>query len=395
MSLINQQLDDEGRPTWAEINTDALRSNFEFVQEIVGRGVTVAPAVKADAYGHGAIQCARVLERAGAKWLCVALPEEGLALRRANINAFLLVLNGFWGEQASLCLRERLTPVLYRADMVESFNEATRERGQVADIHIKIDTGMGRLGVRWDAVREFAETLAKCENIKVAGVMTHFAAADEKDKNDFTRTQVKRYEAGLEILKAHGINPTYCDMANSAAIFSHSYAHGNMVRPGGVIYGLRRDVLQSEIGQETDFTENHSAKNHPSNLRAVMSVKTRVTLLKEINVGETIGYGCTFRANRKTRVATLPIGYADGVPRALSNTGQVIIRGRFAPIIGRVSMDLTLVDVTDVREVELWDEAVFIGRDGACEITAEDVGTLAGTFSYEITCGISPRVPRR
>jgi alanine racemase len=368
------------RPTWAEIDLDALASNFQKVRELVGTGIKIMAVVKSDAYGHGAVECARRLAMEGADWFAVALPEEGIELREAGIRQPILCLGGFWAGQEQACLQHDLTPVVYRIDMVEAVDRAARAAGVIADVHVKIDTGMGRLGVRFDAARDFAEALIGFKNIRVDGIMTHFAAADDPDRDCFTDEQVARYREVVEMFKERGMQPTYEDMANSAATFAHPKSWGNMVRPGGMLYGLWRDVLPP-------------AANAPR-LRPVMSIHSRIMLLKRVPQGETLGYGCTFEASRETLVATLPIGYNDGYVRALSNRGRVIVRGHFAPVVGRVSMDFTLIDVTDVPGVALSDRVTLLGEDNGLAVPAEDMAKTAGTLSYEITCGISHRVPR-
>ena len=240
---------------------------------------------------------------------------------------------------------------------------------------------MGRLGVRDEAVREFADALGSLENIRLDGVMTHFASADEAEGEAFTNEQIARYKAAVAVFREREHRPTFGDMANSAGTFAHPASWGNMVRPGGVLYGLWRDVLPPVPD--------------PPLLRPVMSLRSRITLLKRINRGETLGYGRTFTALRETLVATLPVGYHDGYMRALSNRGRVIVRESYAPIVGRVSMDLTLADVTDVRGVAEGDVVTLFGESGGLALPAEDVAQQAGTISYELTCGISERVPRR
>ena len=337
-----------GRPTWAEIDLTALAENFHLVRNRVGPEVRVMAVVKANAYGHGAVECARRLERAGADWFGVALPEEGIELRNAGITRPILCLAGFWGEQATACLQHQLVPVVYRLDMIEAFDRAARERQVVADVHVKIDTGMGRLGVRFDKVPDFAGGLKRFKNIRVDGFMTHFAAADEPSCELLTNDQSQRFEKAVSTFREHGFEPTYRHLANSAAIFGQSNAWGNLVRPGGVLYGLWRDILAPE--------------DRNVSLRPVMSLHSRITLLKWVPQGETVGYGCTFEASRKTLVATVPIGYDDGYMRALSNRGHAIIRGVYVTVIGRISMDLTLIDVTNVPGVQTEDEVVLIGR---------------------------------
>lgn len=370
------------RPTWAEVNLDALAANLRVVRGLVGAGVKVLAAVKANAYGHGAAQCAKRLAAEGADWFGVALPEEAVALRCEGITQPILCLGGFWEEQEHLCIQHSIVPVIYRIDAAMRLDRAAGQAGVVADVHVKIDTGMGRLGVRYDEAAGFAEALRNFKNIRVDGLMTHFAAADDPDRDCFTNEQAARFQAAVLAFRERGFRPTYEDMANSAAVASHHQAWGNMVRPGGMLYGLWRDVLP--------------ASPHSLQLRPVMSLRSRIMLLKTVHRGETLGYGCTFEASRETLVATLPVGYNDGYMRALSNRGRVIVCGRYAPVVGRISMDLTLIDVTDVPGVQLEDDVTLLGEDddGGLSIPVEDVAKTAGTISYEITCGISERVPR-
>jgi alanine racemase len=368
------------RPTWAEIDLDALASNSRVIRAQVGTEVSVMAAVKADAYGHGAVACARRLESEGVDWFGVALPEEGIELREAGIARPILCLGGFWEGQQQLCLQEHLTPVVYRLDMIAALDRAAQAAGIIADVHIKIDTGMGRLGVRSEDVREFCEALSTFQNIRVDGLMTHLAAADDPAQHDFTAAQLERFERAVAAFRERGLAPRYIHAANSAATFAYPGARGNIVRPGGALYGFSRDVLPPDIPAAP--------------LRSVMSVHSRIMLLKTVGRGEKLGYGCTFETTRESLIATIPIGYDDGYRRVFSNRGRVIVRGVFAPVVGRVSMDLTIVDVTGVPGVSLDDQVTVLGQNGGLSITAEDLGEVAGTISYEITCGISARVPR-
>jgi alanine racemase len=369
-----------GRPTWAEINLDHLAHNFRLVRDAVGAGVALMPALKADAYGHGASACARVLEHEGAAWFGVALPEEGRALRAAGLHRPVLCLGGFWEGQEAELLADQLTPVIYRLDLLERLDRAAQSAGVVANYHLKVDTGMGRLGVPHAELEAFLDRAAAFTHLRLDGVMTHMASADEPDKADFTRLQLSRFQEAMAAIRARGYRPTWVHEANSATTLAYPAARGNLARPGGVLYGLWRDVLNPQTP--------------PMDWRAVLSLKTRIIHLKTIPAGTPLGYGGTFTAKRESRIATLALGYGDGLPRALSNRGRVLVRGEFAPIVGRVSMDLTIVDVTDIAGAALNDEATVIGRQGANEISAEEVAGLAGTISYEITCGISRRVPR-
>jgi alanine racemase len=368
------------RPTWANIDLDALASNFHLIKNRINTGVKVIAIVKANAYGHGAVECARRLAHQGADWFGVALPEEGIELRGSGITQPILCLAGFWEGQAAACIQKNLVPVVYRLDLIEALDTAARDAGVIADVHVKVDTGMGRLGVRFDEVAEFADALKRFEHIRFDGLMTHFAAADDPTCETLTEDQIERFENVSRLFRAHGFAPRYAHCANSAGIFSHPEALGNMVRPGGVLYGVWRDILPP------------SAESN--GLRPVMSLHSRILLLKWVPQGETIGYGCTFEASRKSLVATVPIGYDDGYLRGLSNRSHVIVRGLYAPVVGRISMDLTILDVTGVAGVELGDTVTLLGKEGNLEISAEELARISGTLSYEVTCGIGERVPR-
>jgi alanine racemase len=336
--------------------------------------------LKANAYGHGARECARRLEAEGAEWFGVALPEEGIELRHAGITQPILCLGGFWQGQAAACIQQGLVPVVYRLDMIESLDRAAKDAGATVDVHVKVDTGMGRLGVRWDELGPFVAELKRFDNIRVDGVMSHFAAADDPTCEPLTDYQVRRFEDTSSVFRAYGHNPTHRHVANSAGIFGQPAAWANMVRPGGALYGLWRDVLPP-LEKEPD-------------LRSVMSLRSRIELLKWVPQGETIGYGCTFEASRRSLIATLPLGYDDGYMRGLSNRAHVLVRDAYAPVVGRISMDLTLLDVTNVPGVALNDEVTLFGRSGELEVAVEDLAKVVGTLSYEVTCRVGQRVPR-
>ena len=371
------------RPTWAEIDLNNLAANFNQIKQRVSPTARVMAVVKANAYGHGAVECARRLAREGADWFGVALPEEGIELRASGITQPVLCLAGYWPGQAAACIRHALTPVVYRREMIEALNQAAANAGVVADVHVKIDTGMGRLGVRFDELSEFVAALEQFRNVRIDGVMTHLAAADDEACRPLTRDQIQRFEDAITAFRDHGYRPTHLHLANSAGVFGHRESWGNLVRPGGVLYGLWRDVLPLSTSRP--------------GLLPVMSLHSRICLLKWVPPGETIGYGCTFEASRRSLIATVPVGYHDGYMRGLSNRAHVIVRGTYAPVVGRVSMDLTLIDVTDVAGVEVDDQVTLLGwnRDNAeLKITAEELARIVGTLSYEVTCGVSGRVPR-
>jgi alanine racemase len=372
-----------GRPTWAEIDLHQLAANFKQIKQRVGSTARIMAVVKANAYGHGAVECARRLANEGADWFGVATPEEAIQLRHAGIAQPVLCLAGFWPGQARACIQHRLTPAVYRVDMLEALNQAATEAGVIADVHVKVDTGMGRLGVRFDQLSELVGALKRFHNVRVDGLMTHLAAADDAACKPLTLDQMRRFDEAVSLFREHGYRPTHLHLANSAGVYGHRESWGNMVRPGGVLYGLWRDVLPLSVANPQ--------------LSPVMSLYTRICMLKWVPSGETIGYGCTFEASRRSLIATLPIGYHDGYMRGFSNRAHVIVRGVYAPVVGRVSMDLTLIDVTDVAGVELHDEVTLLGwdrRNPDLRIRAEDLARIPGTLSYEVTCGVGDRVPR-
>jgi alanine racemase len=372
------------RPTWAEIDLENLAANFNRIRQRVSPVARVMAVIKANAYGHGAVACARRLASEGADWFGVALPEEGIELRSAGVTQPVLCLGGFWPGQAPACIQHNLTPVVYHLDMIAALNQAAANANVVADVHLKVDTGMGRLGVRFDQLSEFVNALAPFRNVRIDGIMSHLAAADDAACQPLTRDQIQRFEDAVAVFRDHGYRPTHLHLANSAGIFGHRESWGNMVRPGGVLYGLWRDVLSLPTSEDPG-------------LLPVMSLHSRISLLKWVPPGETIGYGCTFEASRRSLIATLPVGYHDGYMRGLSNRSHVIVRGMYAPVVGRISMDLTLIDVTNVAGVELDDQVTLLGwnrQQPELNISAEDLARIAGTISYEVTCGVSERVPR-
>lgn len=368
------------RPTWAEVNLDNLAFNFHSVKSFIGPVTKYMAVVKADAYGHGAVECSKRLETDGVDWFGVALPEEGVELRKAGIRKRILCLGGFWAGQETLALNYSLTPVLFQIEKAAILNEAAVRRGTDVSIHVKIDTGMGRVGVRFDAVRDFAEQLRSLTHLRLEGLMTHFASADDLSETDFTNLQIERFNTAVAIFRENGFSPAYLDLANSPGAIAHPASRSNLVRLGGVLYGLGGDVLPSGIEKPE--------------LKPVMSLHTRIAFLKSVPAGETIGYGRTFTTDNDSMIATVPIGYQDGYSRTLSNASRAIVRGSHVPVVGRVSMDWTTLDVTGVSAVQVGDEVVLIGEQDGLSVTAEDLARATGTISYEITCGINRRVPR-
>jgi len=370
----------KSRPTWAEINLDNLAHNLRVMRELVGPGVAVMCAIKADAYGHGAIGCARALEKAGVDWFGVALPEEGKRLREHGINTPVLCLGGFWEGQEELVISQNLTTAAFRIDQLRSLDRVAGEFGRIGYYHLKVDTGMGRLGVPFADLGAFLDAAEGLNNLKLDGVMTHLASADVPELTDFTRSQIQLFGEAVSAVANRGHNPAWIHAANSAATLAYPESRGNLVRLGGALYGVWRDTVDPRFASV--------------DLRPAMSLRSRVMLLKTYPSGARIGYGCTFTTERESLIATVPIGYSDGLRRSLSSGGFVLVKGQAAPIAGRVSMDLTNIDVTDIPDVSVGDEVVIIGSQGARSITAEDIAAKHHGISYEVTCALSDRIPR-
>lgn len=367
------------RPTTATIDLDALAFNLRSAKEFLGVDTEILAVVKANAYGHGAVECSRRLKAEGVQRLAVAIVEEAIELRQAGIPGDILILGGIWPEQAEAVLQYDLTPAVFRLESVDALNTVFRQHSKIAKIHVKIDTGMGRVGVPYPDAAEFAQAIAQFENIEVEALMTHFASADDLAQSDYTNFQMDRFGAAVEIFADAGIRPPILDLANSPAAVAFPRSRSSLVRLGGILYGLGSDVLPDVPRPE---------------LKPVMAVTSEVGYLKQISAGESVGYGRTFVAERDSLIATVPIGYADGYPRVLSNKGEMIVCGKKAPVVGRVSMDWTILDVTDVPGVRIGSEVIVIGCvDGVC-ISAAELAGLTDTISYEITCGFGQRVPR-
>jgi alanine racemase len=344
--------------------------------------------VKADGYGHGAVECARALEAEGAKWLGVTNAAEGLALRDAGTEARILLMTGIWkGEEDGIVARN-LTPTIWEPWHIELLEGAARKRqadlpARRLAVHLKLETGMNRLGAPKEALPSLCEMFAACKHLTLEGVSTHFASAEVLDSEDAVR-QMKRFEEGLEILRNYGLRPRLIHMGNSAAMSARPDTWKTMVRPGIALYGY--SLAFTRGGAPAAVAELP--------LRPVLSWKTRVLTVKEVAAGQAVGYMGTFVTKAPGRIAVLPVGYADGYPRLLSNRARVIVGGEYAPVVGRVSMDLTIVDVSHIRDVKVGDEVVLIGQSAGKSVDAVELARLCETVPYEILCGLSQRVPR-
>lgn len=369
-------------PTWAEVSLEALRQNFRSVKTLVGENVSICAVVKADAYGHGATECARTLEAEGAPWFGVTGTEEAMALRGAGIKARLLLMTGFWKGEEDEVVASDLTPTVWEPWHIQLLDRSALKQNKALPVHLKIDTGMTRLGAAAEMLPAVCEAIAASQHLRLEGVSTHFASVRDVEK---TRKQATRFEEGLAVVHAQGLWPSLVHMANSAATLARSETWKTMVRPGIALYGYARTPAPGLTS---------SGEPAPPPLQPVLSWKTRVIAVKEVPAGQAIGYGGTFITQERSRIAVLPVGYADGFHRLLSNRGRVIIRGEYAPVVGRVSMDLTTIDVTAVRGVEIGDEVILIGRHGDKNVDAREHARICETIPYEITCSISKRVPR-
>ena len=359
------------RPTFAEIDLDAIAFNLRRIRKLVGPDVKICPAVKADAYGHGAVEVSRTVLDAGADMLGVALVEEAIELRDAGINAPILLFGCTPTEQIPAIIEHDITAMICDLSFAQKLSE--QAVGKRMKVHVKVDTGMGRVGVQPQETVDFTLALSKLHGLEIEGIFTHFPSADEDV--DFTHRQITQFAEITQAVEAAGVHIPIRHAANSAAIMSIPEANFDMVRPGIMLYGLYDSPKSIE-------------------LRQAMTLKTKIAFLKEVSPGDTVSYGRTFTASRQTKVATIPIGYADGYNRLLSNKASALVRGKRVPVIGRVCMDQTMLDVTDVPGVSVGDEVVLYGSQGSEFISIEEAASLLGTISYEVVCSISKRVPR-
>ena len=369
-------LEAASRPAWAEVDLDAVRHNAG-VLAALARPAALCAVVKADGYGHGAVPVARAALEAGAAWLAVAVVEEGVVLRDAGIDASILLLSEPPPDAMPAALAHGLTPTLYTRPGVEA---AAAAAGRApAAVHVKVDTGMHRAGALPEAVVAVARAVEAAAGLRLEGLWTHLAVADDPEQDDFTALQLRRFEEVRHRLAAAGIRPALLHAANSAGAMAHPGSRYDLVRCGISLYGHPPGPALEGM----------------ADLRPALSLKARVTLAKELAAGERVSYGRCYQVRRRATVATVPLGYADGVPRRLSATGaEVLVGGRRCPVAGTVTMDQLLVDCSPAPGVAVGDEVVLIGRQGTEEVRAEEWAERLGTISYEVLCGIGPRVPR-
>lgn len=371
------------RRTWVEIDLDDALYNFENIKKIAN-GRSVMPVVKADAYGHGANVLAKLYEDNGADGFAVSNINEAIKLRKFGIKKDILVLGFTPIEYIQQMYAFNITQAVYCLDYAKQLSKAAGQNNFVIKVHFKIDTGMCRIGFdarndSFNGVSEVEESL-KLSNLNFEGIFTHFSSADSVDEADveYSDNQYRLFCQTIDKLKKNGHNFKYVHCCNSAASALRSSDNGNLIRPGIILYGL-----SPAAGLDIGFVQ-----------KPIMSMKSAVSMIKTINVGDSVSYGRTFTADREMKLATVPIGYADGYPRAMSNQGFVLINGKKAAIIGRVCMDQMTVDVTDIEDVGIGTVVTVIGRDGEHQITYDDIAAACNTINYEIMCNISVRVPR-
>lgn len=368
------------RDAWIEINIENIKYNIQQIKKKAGTSKLVG-VIKADAYGHGAVTYARVLEAQGVDTFAVATIPEAIQLREAGFSSQQMIVLGI-APQESIAdiLKYDIISVVCEVSFAEMLSEAAAKAGKTANCMIAIDTGMGRIGyTHWDeASMEEIKKIGTLENLEIFGLFSHFATADAADKA-YAEEQHKKYDTFYDAIVKAGVTVKNRILANSAAIMEMPDTHYDYVRPGIILYGIypSKEVDRREL-----------------DLRPVMSVKAKVVYLKTVEAGTSIGYGRTYTAPETRRIATLPVGYADGLPRLCSNKGRVILNGCYAPIVGNVCMDQCMIDVTDIPHVNLGDTAVVMGEEGSLAVTAEDIGDQALTIPYEITCGFGQRMEK-
>lgn len=362
------------RPTWAEINLENIAYNINSIRRIISPCTEILATVKADAYGHGIIPVSKKLVSLGIGYLGVATLDEAIVLRNAGIKCRILILGGIFPKDADAVVRYNLTQSVFTKDVAGALNLAAEKNKKKVPIHIKVDTGMGRLGVWHSDALDFIIQIKRFKSVNIEGIFTHLSSADIDE--GFTESQISDFKILLSNLEKHGICIPLRHAANSLGIINFKDSHFNLVRPGIIIYGLYpKDRLNIK-------------------LKPVLALKTKIAYLKKLPKGRSVSYGHTYIADKSTVIATLPIGYGDGYPRVLSNRASVLVKGKRAKLAGRVCMDQIMVDVGHIKNVKVGDTVILIGKKGASRVSAEELAELSGTICYEIVCGIGLRVPR-
>jgi len=379
------------RPTWAEVSLPTLVTNYKLIRDYVASQATVCAVVKCDAYGHGATECARALEAAGASWFGVTSADEGVELRRAGVAGRILLMSGIWRGEGEAVVEHSLTPAVWSADQISEVNNAAeKQRKDRFPVHIEVDTGMARQGVSAANLGYILEAARKAKSICIEGLHSHLASAEVVDAPD-VEAQLLAYQRALEQLAAAEIRPACLHLANSAAIVAHRDSwkglsrSTSLIRPGISLYGYYLPFVTAAA---------QPSETQGPQVEPVLAWRTRIIDIREIEAGQGVGYNLTFVAREPTRIATLAVGYGDGLSRALSNKARVLVRGEYASIVGKISMDVTTIDTTKVPGAQIGDEVVLIGEQDGRRITAADLAANAQTIAYEVLCNIIKRVPR-
>jgi alanine racemase len=375
-----------GRPVWAEISLKAILHNLRVIRKQVGAQRKILAVVKSNAYGLGAVPVAKALQKAGTEWFGVTCANEGVELREAGIRKRILILTGFWPGEEERLIQNNLTPTVTRVDDLRHLERSAKAAGGKSRLrfHLKINTGMNRLGISANEVECFARTLAGCRHIELEGTFTHFASAEDFTAQQ-TNDQEKVFLACLERLRALGISPGVVHMANSGAICARPSTWADMVRPGAILYGYYQSFDPPQKKQEVMGQVA---------LQPCLSLRARIISLRDVPVGEGVGYAARFVTKRPSRIAVINAGYADGVVRALTNRGWALVRGRRVPLVGTISMDLTTLDLTDVPDAVLGDVVTIYGKDGDAAIEVSEVAHEIGTVTSDLLCALGRRVPK-
>ncbi len=376
-----------GRPLWAEVSLKAIAGNLRVVRRHIGPKPQILAVVKSNAYGLGAVPVSKALEKAGADRFGVTSADEGVELRESGIRKPILVLTGFWPGEEKRFNENRLTPTLTRLEdvwILERAAKAARGLTRRLRFHLKINTGMNRLGITPAEIKAFAKALLDCPHLELEGTCTHFASAEDFSARQ-TDDQEQLFRTCLEQMRALGVSPGIVHMANSGAICARPSTWADMIRPGAILYGYYQSFDPPDKGHEVQ----QRLPVEPS-----LSLRARIISLRDLPPGQPVGYGARFTTTRPSRIAVINAGYADGILRQRTNRGSVLLHGRLVPLVGTISMDLTTLDVTDVPDAELGDIVTIYGRDGDAEIRVSDVAREIGTVTSDLLCALGRRVPR-
>jgi len=367
--------------SWVEISKSALAHNIKSFRKLIGKDKVLGVAVKANAYGHGLLECARIFLKAGADYLCVNAVFEAEELRKAGVKSPILIMGYTPLSDLKKVVQLKCDLVVYNEETIKALGKL----GRKADVHLKIETGNHRQGIRLEDLPKISADLNRYKNINVAGISTHFANLEDRINHQYALYQLKEFKKAIRLIEEDGHAPHYRHTASTAATILLPEAHFNFVRVGIGAYGLWPSEKTKKAAKRAGLDIR---------LKPALTWKSIVAQIKEVKKGSLVGYGCTYEMPRNGRIAVIPVGYYDGYVRALSSRGQVLINGKKAPVIGRVCMNMIMVDVTDISDVKLEDEVVLIGRQGKEQITAEDIGEWSGTINYEVTTRIGERIPR-